>query len=183
MFFSVQVFNDIAVSIRYAQEMHALDRILVIDLDVHQGNGTNSIFQDDPRVVTCDLYCGENYPWSTRTRATHDHPLPAIISDEEYLDFLKHQLEDLGHLQPQFIVYQAGVDALTEDTLGKMSLSRKTLATRNNLVLSFALRQNIPMLMTLGGGYARPDATPSIEAHCDLFRSAAFRLGAVQPSH
>jgi acetoin utilization deacetylase AcuC-like enzyme len=175
----VQVFNDIAVAIRYAQELHQLERILVIDLDVHQGNGTNSIFKDDPRVRTCDLYCDQNYPWSSRMHATHDYALPTDITDDEYLSVLKACLRDVSDFEPELIIFQAGVDALAQDTLGKMNLSRNALAARNNLVCSFALEHRTPMLITLGGGYARPDPTPSIEAHCDVFRVAAMRLGAL----
>lgn len=173
----MQVFNDIAVAIKFAQAVHGLERILVIDLDVHQGNGTASIFQDDPRVVTFDMYCDRNYPWSSRMRATYDHAMPESTTDDEYLSVLKNRLNDVVDFSPQLIIFQAGVDALAEDSLGKMCLSRGALAVRNNLVYSFALGLSTPMLITLGGGYARPDATPSIEAHCDVFRAAAFRLG------
>lgn len=176
---AVQVFNDIAVAIRFAQEEHMLERILVIDLDVHQGNGTNSIFQNDPTVVTCDMYCDRNYPWASRVHATDDNALPTGTTDEEYLTILKTRLRSVREFLPQLIIFQAGVDALAEDSLGKMGLSRRALAVRNNMVYSFALGLTTPMLITLGGGYARPNAAPSIDAHCDVFRAAAFRLGAM----
>ena len=147
---------------------------------MHQGNGTNAIFEDDPTVVTCDMYCDRNYPWASRVHGTDDNAMPTGTTDEEYLAVLEARLEAVRGFQPQLVVFQAGVDALAEDSLGKMSLSRRALAVRNNMVFSFALGISTPMLITLGGGYARQDATPSIEAHCDVFRAAAFRLGALQ---
>lgn len=92
----VQVFDDIAVAIRLAQEVYHLECILVVDLDAHQGNGTNSSFQGDPRVLTCDLYCNINYAWSNRTCATYNHALPSCTTDEEYLQVLKSCLAGLS---------------------------------------------------------------------------------------
>jgi acetoin utilization deacetylase AcuC-like enzyme len=173
------VFNDIAIAAKYAMEVHGLSRVLVVDLDVHQGNGTADIFQADPRVTTFDMFCDRNYPWETRRRNTHDIALPASTSDEEYLSLLRDSLEMLHMYEPQFIIFQAGVDALAEDSMGKMSLSRHALAARNNMIYSFALSHHAPLLITLGGGYARPDMSPSVLAHADVFRAAAFRLSAM----
>lgn len=173
------VFNDIAVAIMYALEVHGLSRVLVVDLDVHQGNGTADIFQHDDRVTTFDMFCDRNYPWQTRRQNTYDIALPVSTTDEEYLGTLKESLAMLLKHEPQLVVFQAGVDALAEDSLGKMNLSRDALGSRNNMVLSFALSQEVPLLITLGGGYARPDMTPSVSAHADVFRAAAFRLSAL----
>lgn len=172
------VFNDIAVATSYALESRGLRSVLVIDLDVHQGNGTAEIFQDDPRVITFDMHCDSNYPWRTRRRNTYDVPLRDEVTGTEYLNILKKNLVRLKNLHPDLIVFQAGVDALEDDALGNLKLTRKDLSLRNNLVYSFALELQAPMVITMGGGYSRP-ADASINAHADVYRAAAFRLAAV----
>lgn len=84
----------------------------------------------------------------------------------------------LKQYDPQLVVYQAGVDSLREDALGKMALTRDTLSSRNNMVLSFALEADVPLLITMGGGYAKPDIMTSVACHADVHRAAAFRLAA-----
>lgn len=206
--------NDIAVAVAYALDAHNLQRILVIDLDVHQGNGTAEIFENDYRVTTVcayftptavcmmrqrtavnecwrdmliicvllqfDVFCDENYPWATRRTNTYDIALKSDITDEEYLSMLEQELAALKKHDPQLIVYQAGVDSLADDALGKMSLSRETLAGRNNMVYSFALDSQVPLLITMGGGYAKPDIMKSVVCHADVYRAAAFRLAALK---
>jgi acetoin utilization deacetylase AcuC-like enzyme len=172
------VFNDIAVAVAYALEVHGVSRVLVVDLDVHQGNGTAAIFAEDERVTTFDMFCSANYPWSTRRAASINVPLPPDTSDEAYIDTLHRGLAQLADMQPQLIVYQAGVDALAADAFGKLALSRAALGARNNAVYSFALAARAPLLITMGGGYAKPDIAPSVAAHADVFRAAAFRVAA-----
>lgn len=105
-------------------------------------------------------------------------PLPDDVSDADYLRLLESWLPTLAALEPQFIVFQAGVDALAEDKLGRLQLSRATINARNNIVLSFALERGVPMVITMGGGYSQPTMAESVAAHADVYRTAAFRLGA-----
>lgn len=171
------MFNDIAVAAAYAVDSKELNSVLVIDLDVHQGNGTAEIFQEDPRVVTYDMFCNSNYPWRTRRQNTYDVPLPDDVTGTQYLNLLRSNLAMLKKHQPELIIFQAGVDALAEDALGNLNLSRDDLNIRNNMVYSFALELNVPTVITMGGGYSRP-ADASISAHADVYRAAAFRLAA-----
>ena len=169
------VFNDIAVATAYALEIKRLKSVLVIDLDVHQGNGTAEIFQDEPRVVTFDMFCNSNYPWRTRRKNTYDLPLGNDVAGAQYLALLRDNLAMLKKHQPELIIYQAGVDTLAEDALGNLKLTRSDLSIRNNIVYSFALELQVPMVITMGGGYSRP-SDASINAHADVYRAAAFRL-------
>ena len=146
--------------------------------DVHQGNGTSSIFDGNGRISTFDCFCKDNYPWKTRHASTHDVELPQDMSDTAYLEMLHEWLPQLAELRPQLVFFQAGVDALADDSLGKMRLSRHALNARNNMVLSFALFRDLPLVITMGGGYAKPDIGPSVAAHADVYRTAALRLNA-----
>jgi acetoin utilization deacetylase AcuC-like enzyme len=146
--------------------------------DVHQGNGTAAIFDGDDRVTTFDCFCDSNYPWHTRRRSTIDVPLADDISDEEYLHLLAKWMPRLADRHPQLIIFQAGVDALQEDSLGNMRLSRRGLNARNNMVYSLALGGGVPLVVCMGGGYAKPDMSPSVVAHADVYRTAALRLHA-----
>ncbi|MEW5318395.1 MAG: hypothetical protein WDW38_009620 [Sanguina aurantia] len=172
------VFNDIAVAATVALKEFQLTRILVLDLDVHQGNGTAAIFQDEPRVVTFDMHGAGNYPWRSRMTNTYDIGLADGCKDAEYLAVLSERLPLLHAThQPQLIFFQAGVDPLEADSFGRLSLTRAGLNQRNNMVYSYALEHNIPLVITMGGGYTRPpDAT--IEAHTDVYRTAAYRVHA-----
>jgi acetoin utilization deacetylase AcuC-like enzyme len=150
-----------------------------MQLDIHQGNGTADIFRYDQRVTTFDMFCDAN-PWKSRRPATIDVPVASDIDDATYLEKLHSWLPKLAELQPQLVIFQAGVDALQSDAFGKMKLSREALNKRNNLVLSFALFHGCPMVVTMGGGYAKPDVSPSVAAHADVYRTAALRLRAFQ---
>jgi acetoin utilization deacetylase AcuC-like enzyme len=129
-------------------------------------------------VTTFDCFCESNYPWQTRRKSTIDVPLPDDISDEQYLSLIQSWLPKLAKLAPQLVIYQAGVDGLAEDALGNLKLSRNCLNARNNAVYSFALQNNFPLGICMGGGYAKPDIAPSVAAHADVFRTAAMRLSA-----
>lgn len=172
------IFNDIAVAAHVAMREYGVDSILVLDLDVHQGNGTAALFEDDPRVTTFDMHGDKNYPWKTRMRNTYDIALPDNTGDEEYLGLLRSWLPRLlQQHRPQLIFFQAGVDALKGDSFGRLALSRQGLLARNNLVYGTALEAGVPMVITMGGGYTRPmDA--SVSCHTDVYRTAAYRLAA-----
>ncbi|GAX83192.1 hypothetical protein CEUSTIGMA_g10618.t1 [Chlamydomonas eustigma] len=167
---------------RVAIQDYGVQRILVVDLDVHQGNGTAGIFEEEGRVTTFDMFGDKNYPWKTRMRNTHDVPLPDGTEDEEYLSVLKHWLPRLvEENKPQLLIYQAGVDPLKGDRFGRLHLSRSGLLQRNHLLYSTALESSIPTVITMGGGYAEP-MLASVECHTDVYRSAAYRLHAWQSS-
>jgi acetoin utilization deacetylase AcuC-like enzyme len=136
------------------------------------------MFASDDRVTTFDCFCDSNYPWRSRRKSTYDVPLPDDISDEDYLSLIQSWLLRLVDLSPELVIYQAGVDVLAQDALGNLQLSRSCLNARNNAVYSFALQNKFPLVICMGGGYARPDIAPSVAAHADVFRTAAMRLSA-----
>lgn len=172
------LFNDIAVSARAAITEFGLQRVLVIDLDVHQGNGTAAIFKEDSRVTTFDMHGEKNYPWKTRECCTYDVGLPDDTSDDAYMEVLQGWLPRLlDRHEPQLVIFQAGVDALKADSFGRLALTRQGLLRRNNAVYSWALNAFIPLVVVFGGGYSRPmDA--SVDAHADVYRTAALRISA-----
>jgi acetoin utilization deacetylase AcuC-like enzyme len=114
----------------------------------------------------------------SRRRATHNVPLADDITDAAYLELLDSWLERVAALKPQLIFYQAGVDALAEDKLGNLNLSRTALNKRNNKIYSLALQSGTPMVVTMGGGYSAPSISASVDAHSDVYRTAALRLAA-----
>jgi acetoin utilization deacetylase AcuC-like enzyme len=178
------VFNDVAVAINVARREFAdalRDRkILVIDLDVHQGNGTAKIFEGDAQVVTFSMHGEKNYPIKTREKSTHDVELPDDCEDEEYLSLLEQWLPKLfDDYDPAIVFFQAGIDALKEDSFGRLAMSREGLLRRNNAVYSMCIAREVPLVITMGGGYSKP-IEPSLDAHVDVFRSAALRFTAPQ---
>ena len=165
------VFNDIAVSIRMLQAEGGVRRALVVDLDVHQGNGTAAVFDEDPDVFTFSMHGERNFPFR-KQRSSLDIGLPDGVGDDVYLDVLaRHLPRVLEVARPDIVYYQAGVDPLAEDTLGRLSLTHTGLEARDTFVLEAARRSGIPVVVTLGGGYARPlEAT--VRAHIGTYRAA-----------
>ena len=149
-------------------------RILIVDLDVHQGNGNAVLFQDEPRVATMSLHCSANY-FSEKQHSDVDVELPAGCTDATYLMTLRHWLERIEKEGGRFdlIFFQAGVDILEQDRLGRMCISQRGVETRNKLVFDFVKRLNVPLVITMGGGYPRKDDwTPILEAHCNVYLMA-----------
>lgn len=166
------IFNDLAVAARVAQRDHGVERVLILDLDVHQGDGTAAIFEDDPSVRTVSLHCGKNFPFR-KTRSDLDIAFANGVGDDEYLATLTQCLErERDAFQPGVVFFQAGVDGLATDRLGFLNLTREGLQKRNQLVLDFACDQELPLVVTMGGGYGDPIVT-SVRAHVDLFLQAA----------
>jgi len=165
------VFNDIAVSIRALQAAGSIRRALVVDLDVHQGNGTAAVFAGDPDVFTFSMHGEQNFPFR-KQRSSLDIGLPDGTGDEVYLDVLARHLPSiLEAARPDVVYYQAGVDPLAEDALGRLSLTHTGLEARDTFVLEAARRSGRPVVVTLGGGYARPlEAT--VRAHIGTYRAA-----------
>ena len=169
------VFNDIAVAARVAQRDHGVERVLVIDLDVHQGDGTAEIFAEDDRVFTFSLHCADNFPF--RKRASDlDVALAAGTDDTAYLAALDVVLDPLfDRHHPDLVIYQAGVDPLAEDHLGRFALTRDGLRRRNAAVFELCKSRGVPTLVLMGGGYARP-IERTVEALADVFEQAVRML-------
>ena len=170
------VFNDIAVSIRMLQAERSIRRALVVDLDVHQGNGTASVFAGDDDVFTFSMHGERNFPFR-KQRSSLDIGLPDGAGDDVYLDVLaRHLPRVLEASRPDIVYYQAGVDPLAQDTLGRLSLTHAGLEERDTFVLEAARRSGIPVVVTLGGGYARP-LEESVRAHIGTYRAARMVWG------
>lgn len=164
------VFNDIAVAIRVLQRDHGLRRAAVVDCDVHQGNGTATIFAGDASVYTCSLHGDKNYPFD-KPPGDLDVALPDGTGDAAYLEALDAALQTVQReFRPQMVWYLAGVDPYAGDRLGRLSLSLDGLRRRDARVLSF-FRNAVPLVITLGGGYA-PQIEAIVEAHCQTVRAA-----------
>jgi acetoin utilization deacetylase AcuC-like enzyme len=176
------VFNDIAVAIRVLQRDHGLQRAAIIDCDVHQGNGTATIFAGDASVFTCSLHGEKNYPFR-KARSSLDIEFPDGTEDAAYLAALQMHLPAvLERFQPQMVWYLAGVDPYVGDKLGRLALTLEGLRQRDAYVLSTCRRAGIPVVTTMGGGYA-PHIEDIVEAHCQTVRLAcemATRLEGIQ---
>jgi acetoin utilization deacetylase AcuC-like enzyme len=165
------VFNDIAVAIRVLQRDSGLQRAAVIDCDVHQGNGTATIFAGDPSVFTCSLHGAKNYPFR-KAQSSLDVELPDNTDDTAYLEALQAHLPViLRCFQPQMVWYLAGVDPYVGDKLGRLALTLEGLRQRDAYVLSTCYQAGIPVVTTMGGGYA-PQIEDIVEAHCVTVRLA-----------
>lgn len=163
--------NDIAIASNYLLEEGLAKRILVVDLDVHQGNGTAQIFTDDSRVFTFSMHGTNNYPLH-KERSDLDIGLPDQTNDHFYLSVLEVNLKNLiDRVQPDFIFYQSGVDILDTDKLGRLSVTRAGCKQRDRIVLETAKENKIPLVASMGGGYS-PDFRDIIEAHANTFRLA-----------
>lgn len=163
--------NDIALGASHLLFHKKADRILVIDLDVHQGNGTASIFQDEPRVFTFSMHGGNNYPLH-KERSDLDVPLPDGIEDQEYLDLLSENLEKATRIQrPDFVFFQSGVDIIKGDKLGRLGVSIEGSRERDRMVLQWCHQNSVPVAISMGGGYS-PHIKDIIEAHANTFRMA-----------
>ena len=163
--------NDQAIGARYLQKKELANKILIVDLDVHQGNGTAEIFQNDPTVFTFSMHGKSNYPFH-KERSDLDIPLDNGTEDELYLSILKETLPKLiKKQQPDFIYYLCGVDVINTDKLGKLSLTIEGCKERDRFVLQICKNYNIPVMCSMGGGYT-PDIKVIIDAHANTFRLA-----------
>jgi acetoin utilization deacetylase AcuC-like enzyme len=164
------VFNDIAVAIQLLRARGFIRRAAVIDLDVHQGDGTAEIFQDDPDVFTLSIHCESNFPFRKK-RSRLDVALPDGVEDAEYLRQLDEVLPAAFAFKPDIVFYQSGVDPLASDVLGRLSLTHQGLIERDRRVFAAALKFGAPFVLTSGGGYSRPIEL-SAEAHANTYRTA-----------
>jgi acetoin utilization deacetylase AcuC-like enzyme len=172
------VFNDLAVAILALRRDGRARRAAVLDLDVHQGDGTASIFEDDPNVLTISLHGENNFPFR-KQRSRVDIGLPDGTGDEAYLSRLGEALPNMVEFRPDIIFYQSGVDGLAGDRLGRLALTHAGLAERDRLVFEISKLHGIPIVVTLGGGYSDP-ISRTVEAHTNTFQTAQQVL--VRPS-
>jgi len=163
--------NDQAMAANYLLHNNLAASILIIDLDVHQGNGTAQIFENEPRVFTFSMHGANNFPFR-KERSDLDIPLPDGIADEDYLSLLHDTLPGLiSQQKPDFIFYLAGVDVLESDKLGKLALSREACKARDQFVFEQCINDKIPVQVSMGGGYS-PQIKDIVEAHCNTYRVA-----------
>lgn len=163
--------NDIAIAANYLLAEGIVKQILVVDLDVHQGNGTAQIFRDEPRVFTFSMHGANNYPL-IKEKSDLDIGLPDFTEDSVYLATLDMNLKELlDKVQPDFIFYQSGVDILDTDKLGRLSVTTEGCKQRDRMVLKAAYNNKIPLVVSMGGGYSA-NFRDIIEAHANTYRLA-----------
>lgn len=162
------VFNDIAIAIRKLQRDGRVRKAAVIDLDVHQGDGTAAIFHGDPDVFTFSMHGAANFPFR-KQQSRLDIALPDGIGDEPYLERLSTALPEVMAFDPEIVFYQSGVDGLASDRLGRLSLTPEGLMKRDRAVLEACRGASVPIVLTLGGGYSEPIEL-TVEAHANTFR-------------
>jgi acetoin utilization deacetylase AcuC-like enzyme len=163
--------NDQAIGAKYLLNKGLAKKILMVDLDVHQGNGTAEIFQNDTSVFTFSMHGEANYPFK-KEQSDLDIPLPKGTDDKTYLSILKEKLPKLiDTVQPDFIFYLSGVDVLESDKLGTLSLTLEGCKLRDQFVLETCRNLKIPVQCSMGGGYSE-DIKIIVEAHANTFRLA-----------
>ncbi len=161
--------NDIAIAANYLLEKELVDQILVVDLDVHQGNGTAEIFRNDKRVFTFSMHGANNYPMH-KEQSDLDIGLPDGTEDDLYLKLLRENLGVLlDAIEPDFVFFQSGVDVLATDKLGRLGMSLNGCKERDRIVLEACKRDAIPVVASMGGGYSESLAT-IVEAHANTYR-------------
>ncbi|HMF58289.1 MAG TPA: histone deacetylase [Pyrinomonadaceae bacterium] len=164
------VLNDVAVAIRVLQRDGMIERASVVDCDVHQGNGTATIFQDEPRVFTFSMHGAKNYPLF-KTRSALDVELPDGTGDESYLKILAEHLPQLFAHEPEIVFYLGGADPFNGDKLGRLSLTIEGLRARDEMVLAECRARGVPVATVMSGGYAA-DISDTVEIHCNTIRAA-----------
>ena len=166
------IFNDLAIAARVLQQQHLVHKALIIDLDVHQGDGTAYIFEQDSTVFTFSMHCEVNFP-GTKQRSDLDIPLPEGMEDEAYLATLAKILPDvLTQVKPDLVLYDAGVDPHRDDQLGKLALTDTGLFQRDVQVLQTCIQQGYPVACVIGGGYCK-DMEDLVCRHSLLHRAAS----------
>lgn len=165
------VFNDVAIAIHSLRARGENPRVAVIDLDVHQGDGTAHFFERDRQVLTLSLHGANNFPFH-KQRSRIDVELPDKTGDDDYLRALDSALPCVWEFAPDLVFYLSGVDALESDVLGRLSLTYAGLGARDRRVIGQARKRLIPLVITLGGGYSNPIEL-TVGAHANTFRVAA----------
>jgi len=168
--------NDQSIAANYLLNNNLAKRILIIDLDVHQGNGTAEIFQNEPKVFTFSMHGDKNFPFRKEISSL-DVPLDDGVQDEEYLSVLDINLKKaFERAKPDFVFYLSGVDVLATDKLGKLALSKAACKERDRMVLQACKDKNLPVQVSMGGGYSI-DIRDIVDAHCNTYRLAFDLFG------
>lgn len=163
--------NDLAIAAKYVLDKGHAAKILIVDLDVHQGNGTAQIFRNESRVFTFSMHGANNYPL-VKENSDLDIGLPDGVQDAFYLKTLDTNLKNLiDQVQPDFMFFQSGVDILETDKLGRLRITREGCRERDRIVLETARKNKIPVVVSMGGGYSE-DFRDIIEAHANTYRIA-----------
>lgn len=165
------VFNDVAVAIKVLQQTKWASKILVIDCDVHQGNGTAEIFKNDPDVYTFSIHGEKNYPF-VKPPSTYDIGLPDATGDKEYQQVLTDALGKIfNDFTPNLVFYLAGIDPLETDHFGRLALTLNGLRERERIVIETVTQKELPLVLLLSGGYA-PSISQTVEAHAIMYEQA-----------
>lgn len=165
--------NDNAIAASWLLHENKAKKVLIVDLDVHQGNGTASVFQNEDRVFTFSMHGKNNYPLRKEV-SNLDVELPDGIKDDSYIYLLEKSLDDITKdFSPDFIFFQSGVDIIHTDKLGRLGVTIQGCKRRDEIVFSFAKQNKIPIVASMGGGYS-PEIKHIIEAHANTFRTAQY---------
>ena len=165
------VFNDVAVAANYLKFKKKIKNILILDLDVHQGNGNSEIFKNDKNIFTFSMHCKSNYP-AKKSKSDLDIELEDKLEDEEYLKILKKNIIYLNKIKFDFVFYIAGVDVHYDDKLGKLMLTDNGIDKRDRIVIENFFSKKIPLCGVLGGGYNK-SFNKLIELHASLHKNCA----------
>ena len=165
------ILNDFAIASLHLLKEQAVKQVLIVDCDVHQGNGSALLLAKEPRVTTFSMHGASNYPLH-KEQSDVDVPLPDGTDDDIYLSLLKTHLDHLlGGTRPDMVMYQCGVDILSSDKLGRLGVSMAGCAERDRMVFDACASQDIPVVCAMGGGYS-PDVNTVVQAHVNTFRAA-----------
>lgn len=168
--------NDFAVAANYLLHKRLANQLLVVDLDVHQGNGTAKLFEREPRVFTFSMHGKNNYPFH-KERSDLDVELPDGIEDKDYLGLLQQHLPPLlDRVKPDLVFFLSGVDILSTDKFGKLKVSMDGCRRRDEYVLELLHQRGLPCVISMGGGYS-PEVRTIVNAHCQTFRAAKSIYG------
>ena len=165
------VFNDVAVAANYLKYKKKIQKILILDLDVHQGNGNSDIFKNDKDIFTFSMHCKSNYP-AKKSNSDLDIELKDNLEDNEYLKILKDNINDLNQMNFDFVFYIAGVDVHYDDKLGKLKLTDDGIDQRDKIVIENFFSKKTPLCGVLGGGYNK-NFDKLIELHALLHKNCA----------
>ena len=166
------IFNDLAVCAILAVEKYNFARVAILDFDVHQGDGTATILQNIENALTISVHCQGNFPFR-KSISDHDISIPNEAEDDDYLAAIEQAILLATEFNPDVILYQAGVDGLATDSLGKLNITRNGMQERNQMVFDYVTEHSIPTVVFMGGGYSKP-ISHTIDAFTDLFVAAAI---------
>ena len=166
------VFNDLAISAKYALENQGLKRVVILDLDVHQGDGTATILANDIRTRTISVHCSTNFPFR-KSVSDFDLPIEPESGDDLYLEKVREAVKLSLDFEPDILLFQAGVDGLEHDHLGKLNVTKEGMKIRNQYVFEKMLDYRIPTVIFMGGGYSKP-IEHTIDSFYDLFIDASI---------